>query len=197
MSVIKSSFEIAMERTKSIEANKESLEVETQIKEGKRLASLYLDHRIEDLPKALREHDKKSLKWVEEGVLQALLSNLTLAQDEFGFKKNRKVGEALFAIVDESRKLGKLLSELERFFKEYLEESKRLTEAAETQYAPKLRQKEDEMSKQLGTPVKLEPSADPEFQAFLRRNISALEERYNAVLREAKDEIRKIFESKH
>ncbi len=196
MSVIRSSYEIAMERTKTVEGNKESLETNELVKEGKRLASLFLDHQLENLTKAIKEHDKKKAKWVEEGVFQALMSNLTLPQDEYGFKKNRRVGEALFSIVAESRKLGRMLSELEHFFKEYLEESKRMSEAAEAQYAPKLKKKEEELAKQLGTQVKMDPASDPEYQSFLRKNLAYLEDKYNTVLTEARDEIRKIFESK-
>ena len=195
MSIIKSSFEIAMERTKAVEGNKEALEANNLKKDGRRLVSLFLDNQITDLKKELNRIDKNKLKWVKYGVFEALVSNITLPQDEFGFKKNRKAGEALYAIVAESRKLGRILGELEHFFREFIEESKQLREAAEAQYAPKLRNKEQELSKQLGTDIKIDPSSDPEFVAFLRRNMANLEERYNTVLKNAKEEVKRIFES--
>lgn len=196
MSIIKSSYEIAIERTKSVEGSKESLEANELQKEGKKLVSLFLDNQIQNLKDDLKKFDKNKAKAVKEGVFQALMSNIILPQDEFGFKKNRKVGEALYAIVSASGKLGRILSELEHFFREFLEESKRLREAAETQYAPRLRKKEDELSKQLGTEIKIDPSSDPEFVSYMRKNQANLEERYNTVLRDVKEEIRKIFESK-
>ena len=43
-----------------------------------------------------------------------------------------------------------IFTQLEGFFKEYLGERKRLAEAIERQYAPKLKKKEEEMSRQMG-----------------------------------------------
>lgn len=195
MSVIKSSYEIALERTKSVEGNKESLEANKLKKEGKRLVSFFLDNQIQNLKDELKKFDKEQIDSIKEGVYQALMANITLPQDEFGFKKNRRVGEALFAIVQASGKLGRILSELEHFFREFMDETKRLREAAEVQYSPRLKKKQDELSKQLGTDIKIDPSSDPEFISFLRKNQANLEERYNTVLADVKEEIRKIYES--
>ncbi len=190
MGEIKSAFEIAMENVRDVVGNKEALEANRFKTEGKKIISKFLDDSLEDVKEELKKYKGKELKWVKEGMLEALLSNLVLPLDEFGLSRNRKVGEALFIVVDEAGRLGKIMSELEHFFKEYIEERKRLTEAVTQQFAPKLRQKEEELSKQLGAPVKIDPTSDPEYNAFLRQHLGQLEERYKDVLNRVKDEIR-------
>ncbi|MCX7031710.1 MAG: hypothetical protein NTU62_16530 [Spirochaetes bacterium] len=66
-------------------------------------------------------------------------------------------------------------------------------EALERQYAPKLKKKEEEMSRQLGQRVKINPAQDPEFQAMLRNYLSQLDLKYDEVLANAKEEIRQLF----
>ncbi len=190
MGEIKSAFEIAMENVKDVVGDKEALEANKLKIEGKKIISKFLDDSIENINDETGKYKGKELKWVKEGMLEALLSNLVLPVDEFGLSRNRKVGEALFAIVDDKNSLGKIMSELEHFFKEYIEERKRLTDAVRQQFAPKLRQKEEELSKQLGAPVKIDPASDPEYNAFLRQHLGQLEERYKGVLSRVKDEIR-------
>ncbi len=190
MGEIKSAFEIAMENVKDVVGDKEALNANKFKTEGKKLVSKFLDDSLEDIKSELGKYKGKELKWVKEGMMEALLSNLVLPVDEFGISRNRKVGEALFDVVDDKGNLGKIMSELEHFFKEYLEERKRLTEAVTQQFAPKIRQKEEELSKQLGAPVKIDPTSDPEYNAFLRQHLGQLEERYKSVLTKVRDEIR-------
>ncbi len=190
MGEIKSAFEIAMENVKDVVGDKEALEATKFKTEGKKIISKFLDDSVENIKEELKKYSGKELKWVREGMLEALLSNLILPVDEYRLSQNRKIGEALFSVVDNTSNLGKIMGELEHFFREYMEERKRLTEAIEQQFAPRLRQKEEELSKQLGSPVKIDPASDPEYTAFLRQHLGQLEERYSSVLNRVKDEIR-------
>jgi hypothetical protein len=193
MAIIKSAFEIAMENSRSVEVDRDSLETKKFVTEGKKIASRFIDGSVADIKQALKNLDRSRIGDIKEGVMEALLSNLVLPADEFGLKKTEKVGEGLFAVVSDGRTLGRLMGELEHFFQEYLEERKRLKEAVDAQYAPKLREKEEQMAKQLGAPVKIDPASDPEYGAFLRKNMVRLEDRYGQVLTRVKEEIRKLF----
>ena len=86
-----------------------------------------------------------------------------------------------------------IFSQLEGFFKEYIGERKRMVEALERQYAPRLKKKEEELSRQTGRPVKVNPAADPEFQSVVRQYLGQLDEKYSEVLDKAKEEIRTAF----
>jgi hypothetical protein len=192
MGVIRSAFEIAMDNAKGIEGNKELYEQNKLRDEGKRLVAKVLDEASFDLKEALKPYDKRQLAWVREGLVQSLLANLVLPLDELSLVANKKLGAALSSIASDSRKVLTIFGQLENFFKEYISERKRMIDAIEKQYAPKLRKKEEDLSRQMGRPVRVNPAADPEFQALVRQYLSQLDLKYSEVLEGAKEEIRTL-----
>jgi hypothetical protein len=195
MGVIRSAFEIAMDNAKDIEGNKELVEANRLRDEGKRMVSKLLDVAGSfDVKEALKGYDKRQLTWVREGLIQSLLANLVLPIDEFSLKSNKRLGEAVSATAGDSRKVLAIFSQLENFFKEYLGERKRVSDAVEKQYAQKLRKKEEDLSRQMGRPVKINPAQDPEYQAMVRQYLSQLDLKYNEVLDGAKAEIKALFD---
>jgi hypothetical protein len=193
MGVIKSAYEIAMENSKDIEANKELVEANRFRDEGRRLVSKLLEDPSLDVKQALKGFEKSQVGWVREGLIQSLLANIVLPVDEFASRGTKRIGEAVAALVSDTRKISMIFSQLDGFFKEYVGERKRLAEAIERQYAPKLKKKEEEMSRQLGRQVKINPSADPEYQAMVRQYLSQLDAKYTDSLEGAKQEIRTVF----
>jgi hypothetical protein len=193
MGVIRSAFEIAMDNAKGIEGNKELVEANRFRDEGKRMVAKILDVAPFDIKEALKGYDKRQLAWVREGLVQSLLANLVLPLDEFSLKSNKKLGEAVAVIAGDSRKVPTIFSQLENFFREYISERKRVIDAVEKQYAPKLRKKEEEMSRQMGRPVKINPTADPEFQGLVRQYLSQLDLKYSEVLDGAKEEMKTLI----
>ncbi len=194
MGVIKSAWEIAQENSKDIEANKELVEQNRLRDEGKRLVSKILDDPSFDMKAALKSYTAVQVKSVKEGLLQSLLANLVLPLDEFSVSNTKRLGEAVAAIVSDSRKVSMIFGQLDGFFKEYVAERHRLVEAVEKQYAPKLRKKEDDLSRQMGRPVKINPAADPEFQSIVRQYLSQLDAKYGEALDGAKEEIKAVFD---
>jgi hypothetical protein len=182
-----------MENSKGIEANKELLEFNKLRDEGKKLVSKLLDDPAFDLKTALKSFDARQVAVVREGLIQSLLANLVLPNDEIAMKDSKRIGAAIAATVSDTKKVSTIFTQLEGFFKEYLGERKRLSEAIERQYAPKLKKKEEEMSRQMGRPVKINPAADPEFQSMVRQYLAQLDAKYGEVLDGAKEEIRTIF----
>jgi phosphoenolpyruvate-protein kinase (PTS system EI component) len=193
MGVIKSAFEIAMENSKGIEANKELVESNRFRDEGKKLVSKLLADASFNLKESLKGYEKRQGAWVREGLIQSLLANLVLPVDEFATRNPKRIGEAVTAMVADSKKITMIFGQLDNFFKEYVSERKRVVEAIERQYTPKLKKKEEELSRQLGRPVKINPAADPEYQSMVRQYLSQLDAKYNEVLEGAKEEIRIIF----
>ena len=193
MATIKSAYEIAMQNSKDIQGDKELVEANKLRDEGKKMVSRLLDEPSFDIKAALKAYDAKKLVLVREGLMQSLLANLVLPSDEFTQNNTKRIGQAISAMVSDARKVSLIFSQLDNFFKEYLEERKRVVEAVERQYGPKLRKKEDELSRQLGRPVKINPAADPEYQALVRQYLSQLDTKYGEVLDGAKEEIRTIF----
>jgi hypothetical protein len=194
MAVIKSALEIALERTQDVEANKESLEANTYITEGKKQVSKFLSEEDVDLKKLLESFDKKHLGHVREGVLQALLANIKLPPDEMSLLQNKKAGKGFHALIADRKHLDKLLNQMEQFLADFLQERKRVLEAVEQRFQPILQQKEQAMSQQIGAKVKIDPAMDPDFQKMLRENLTIVEERYSEVLGRVKQELRRLSE---
>ena len=193
MAIIKSAYEIAMANSKDIQGDKELVEANKLRDEGKKMVSRLLDEPAFDIKAALKAYDAKKLPLVREGLMQSLLANLVLPSDEFTQNNTKRIGQAVSAMVSDARKVSLIFGQLDNFFKEYLEERKRVVEAVERQYGPKLRKKEDDLSRQLGRPVKINPAADPEYQALVRQYLSQLDAKYAEVLDGAKEEIKTIF----
>lgn len=189
MAVIKSAYELAMERTKDIEADKESLEASTYTTEGKKIVSRFLGEPEVKMKDELAKFSGSQLQWVKEGVAQALLANLVLPADELAIQKAKRIGEGLSALASKPREVNSLFGQLGEFFKEYVEEKERLRQAVEDQYRPRLQQKEQELSKQLGQPVKIDPASDPEYVAVLRKNLANFDVRYSEVMTRVKEQI--------
>jgi hypothetical protein len=193
MGIIKSALEIALENSKGIEANKELLETNRLRDEGRKLVSKLLDDPAFDLKTALKSFDAGQVAVVREGLIQSLLANLVLPPDELAMRDSKRIGAAISATVSDTKKVSMIFTQLEGFFKEYLGERKRLAEAVERQYAPRLKKKEEDMSRQMGRPVKINPAADPEFQSMVRQYLGQLDAKYTEVLDGAKEEIRTLF----
>ncbi len=195
MGEIKSALEIALERTKSVVGKKEAVEAEKFKKEGKVLVSKFLNDPAFNLKEGMKAFKAKQLGWVKEGVFQVLLANLILPQDKLGLKRIKSVGEAFFSIIENKKLLGKLFSQLESFFEEYLNERERLHEVIRQQYMPRLKQKEEELSKKMGHPVNIDINSDPEFHTVLRKVTVGLEDKYGAVLSQVKNDLTSMFDS--
>jgi hypothetical protein len=193
MGIIKSALEIALENSKGIEANKELVETNRLRDEGKKLVNRLLEEPAYDLKAALKAYDASQARTVREGLVQSLLANLVLPIDEFAMKDLKRIGEAVSMAVSDARKVATIFSQLDGFFKEYLGERKRLVDTVERQYSARQKKKEEELSRQMGRPVKINPAADPEFQSMVRQYLSQLDLKYGEVLDGAKEEIRTIF----
>lgn len=189
MGTIKSSWEIALERTKDVVADRENLEQNQFTTEGKKLVSRYLGDPEADLEGWLEQFDGKQAGWVRDGVRDALLSNLTLPADEFALKRSRLAGEGFRALSDNHRKLRMLLNQLDQFFQEYLGERNRMRQEVDRAYEPRRQQKEAELSKKAGQRVQINPQTDPEYVGLMRQQLMMVDDRYGRVLQGVKDEL--------
>ncbi|MCY4377855.1 MAG: hypothetical protein OXC31_29200 [Spirochaetaceae bacterium] len=189
MGTIKSSWEIALERTKDVVPDKENLEQSRFTTEGKKLVSRYLGDLETGLDELLEPFDGKQAGWVRDGVRDALLSNLTLPTDEFALKRSRRAGEGFGALSTNDRKLRMLLGQLEQFFQEYLGERNRMRQEVDRAYEPRRQQKEAELSKKTGQQVQINPQNDPEYVGLMRQQLLVVDDRYGQVLQGVRDEL--------
>jgi len=197
MARIKSALELALERTEGVKSDKETLMADNLRKEGKKIASELLQpHQEEvkqDLQKQLKKYPPKESAWVREGVSQVLLANLVLPLDENYLPRFEQVTEGILALVKDKKNAGYILKQIGQFFSQYISNQKQMVQSLEKQYAPKLKQKEAEISRQLGTEVHLSPQSDPEFVSILKNQLSSLQSRYQEALDEVKKELSNLL----
>lgn len=193
MAVIKSALEIALEKTEGVKPDKESVKAHELRQEGQRIASQALSDPEADPAKRLAAFSGTDAASVKEGYYQTLFANITLPLDETGLETLDKIHAALNMLAKDKRQLQHIHQQLRQFFTQYLEDRKRLEDALLKQFAGKLRQKEEQLSRQVGAPVKLNPASDPEFANAYKLNQGQLDSRYGQALEQFKQEISTIL----
>jgi len=192
MGRIKSALEIAMEKTENVKGDKTTIGLFEAKQQGKRLANQFLAGELASIEgefkKAASAEERNALK---EGSFEVFVSQITLPALPEDLKRLEAVGKGLGAIVDD-RRFPALYQQLMEAVSQYLQEAAQYEEAIKRQYAPKLRQKEEELTRRFGRQVRLDPFQDPEFIAFYNQNINALKANYEALLEEVQKQIREM-----
>ncbi len=195
MAAIKSALEIAMERTKDLKVDQKALAATAARNEGKKLAGEFLANpEATDIAKKLSALTKDKQKDARAGVFEVLSSRVQLplsAASDPGIE-HAPLAAAFKALASGplgDKKITGLFEQLTGFLKQYLEDAKHIDEAVRKQYAPRLKQKEQELSSRSGRPVHLDPMNDPEFMAFYKQNVGQLKTQYQEALDKAKADL--------
>jgi hypothetical protein len=194
MSFIKSALEIAMEKTEGIKGDKTALAAAAGREEGKKLASAFFADPSMDIAKKFKEYPGDRLPWIKEGFFGVVSANLTMPRDEADLARLEPIGAALEAVIRDKSQVRYLKQQITQFFKKCIEDRTHLADALMKQLQPMLRQKEAQLSKQVGRPVKIDPKADPDFAKAYNRNMGNLESKYGEVLAQVKAELAAMFE---
>jgi hypothetical protein len=192
MGRIKSALEIAMERTESVKGDKASINSYEAKQRGKKLANQYLGGEFPSIEgefkKASAKEERDALK---QGCFEILVSQITLPAAPDDMKRLEAIGKGLGVIIEDKR-FSMLYQQLMQALAQYMQEAAQYEEAIKRQYAPKLRQKEEELSRRLGQPIKLDPFQDPEFIAFYNQNMNALKANYESIIEEVQGQIKEM-----
>ncbi|MDR2095690.1 MAG: hypothetical protein LBP76_09270 [Treponema sp.] len=199
MGRIKSALEIALERTESVKADKAGINQYELRQQGKKLANGYLESssstenktpvNLEEAIKKTAAADQAALK---QGIFEALISQIVLPSSDEDRKRIDAIGKGLQLIIGNPQ-FSAMYRRLKDALARYMDETARYDEAIKRQYAPKLRQKEEEMSRYLGRKVQIDPFQDPEFVGFYNQNMNALKGNYQSMIDQVRDEANRIF----
>ena len=192
MGEIKTALEIALERTETVKSDKSSVEQFEMKRRGKKLANAFLDGDV-DLPGEIKKTQDDGRESLKQGIFDVLVTQIVLPAGKEDEKRIEKVGNGLQAVINDSQ-FSVMFRQLVQLFGQYLKESAQYEQAIRQQYAPKLRQKEEELSRRMGREVRIDPFQDPEFVAFYNQHMSALKGNYETVIEQAKEEARCMFE---
>jgi uncharacterized protein YlaN (UPF0358 family) len=196
MAFIKSALEIALERTKDVKSDPDTIKSDNLVKEGQKLASDYLnntDDDLTDLEKKIKSFSDDNKKFFIEGLKKTFLSNLRLPKTNNYEDLLNKIMEGFSLFTTNKKDATIMVEQIKQFFSQYLENRSQLIEAVKQQYAPRLMQKQQEMAERYGQEVTLTPDQDPEFMELLKSNLVKLETQYGESLSKAKEELEKIL----
>ncbi|MDR0524244.1 MAG: hypothetical protein LBG90_00040 [Spirochaetaceae bacterium] len=193
MGRIKSALELALERTDSIQSDKAVIGQFEAKQQGKRLANEFLEDPKKSLEEAIKKTPKEQQEPLKQGIFDALVSQITLPASKTEEKRIEAIGKGLMAVIKDSR-FAALYKQFALVIARYLEEAEQYTEKIKQQYAPKLRQKEEEIARRLGQRIKLDPFQDPEFVAFYNQHLNALKDTYQAVVDQVKEQAVLLFQ---
>ncbi|MDR0411062.1 MAG: hypothetical protein LBH75_03725 [Treponema sp.] len=194
---IKTAWEIALERTESIKSDKTTIEQFEARQNGRKTANDFLDCAIGKneksktiIEEALKKVSKEQRQTFKTGVFETLISRLNLPSSKDDMKTLDAVGNGLQHIINDTR-LNNAFRQFKDIISRYLDDVEQYEQAIKQQYAPRLRQKEAELSKRMGQQVRIDPFQDPEFSAFYKQNMDTLRRKYQSFI----DQIRQDAET--
>lgn len=188
MSKIKSALELAMEKTSHIEADPAALKRAEAQKSAKLNTALFLKGESEDLiPGDIDEMDL-----YRETVKATLMTNLKLPRINEDLPVLSRLEEAFSYLSKgrgEKKEIKGLFGQIKQFFSQYLDTREQLLETLSAQYEPQLRRKEEALRKQTGQSITLTPEQDPEFIKLLQDQQQMMDDQYNQVISQAKEQL--------
>ena len=191
MGVIKTALEIALEKTDSVKGDKSSIDQFEAKQRGKQAANAFLTGELE-LIDEIKSTSDGQLESLKQGIFDVLVSQIALPGARDDEKRIEKAGKGLEIVINDGN-FSILFRQLTQLFSQYMQEASQYDNAIRQQYAPKLRQKEEELSRRLGREVRIDPLQDPEFAAFYNQHMNALKGNYEAAVNQLKEEIRRMF----
>ena len=193
MGKIKSALEIALEKTESVKSDKGSIGLYEAKQKGKKIANEFLEGAVKSLEEEIKKTPKDEQANFKQGMFDVLISQITLPGEKEDIARIEAAGLGLAAIIGNKR-FSEISKQMVQILNQYLGEAEQYAEAIKKQYAPKLRQKEEELSRRMGRAVKIDPFQDPEFAAFFNQNMNALKSNYQAAVDQVREEASKLFE---
>jgi hypothetical protein len=195
MGRIKSALELALERTESVKSDKGSFDQFEAKQRGKKLANAFLENPKDGLEGELKKAPKEELGALKQGIFDVLIAQGALPVTKDDEKRIEAAGKGLTVVIADPH-FGMLYKQFLQAISQYLGEMAQYDEAIRRQYAPKLRQKEEELARRYGRAVKIDPLQDPEFLAFYNQNMNALKGNYQALADQVREQATGLFEKR-
>jgi hypothetical protein len=191
MGRIKSAVEIALEKTESVKSDKTGIEQFESKQQGKRLANEFLAGEA-SLEEGIKKCPRDRQAALKQGIFDVLVTQITLPAVKEDEKRLETAGKGLQTIIGDHR-FAALFKQFIQAMAQYLDEAAQYEEAIKRQYAPKLRQKEEDLARRLGRQVRLDPFQDPEFVAFYNQNMAALKTNYQGMIDQVREQAALLF----
>ncbi len=188
MAEIKSTMDMVMERAARMAAGAGDSDYlgEERLKEGMRLGAAYMRGEA-GLAERLAALPPEESGVVRKGAVQSLLRNIFLARE---LEKQALADKAMQGLVEVGQGDGQLLQilgEMKKILDGYRQHGEQLKEQLEAQFTQQMAMMEQNLAKQTGMAMKLQPSQHPKFQEEWVRIQGQLNDQYGKALQQLKD----------
>ena len=188
MAEIKSTMDMVMERAARMaaEAGETDYLGEEQLKEGMRLGAAFMRGEP-GLSERLTALSPKESGPVRKGAVQALLRNIFLAREPEKQALAEKAMHGLIEVGQGDGELLQILGEMKKILDGYRQHGEQLKTQLEAQFSQQMAMMEQNLAKQTGMAMKLQPSQHPKFQEEWARIQGQLNDQYGQALQQLKD----------
>ena len=194
MGKIKSAWEIALEKTESIEIDENRIRHNATIDAIRRIAGSYLlsdEDTEEKTAAALAAYSDEDLK---EALGQSIINSISLPlTDEEGSKKPQRLAFLLSIALKGNSEAEDFLSQILTHVSQYPKHRKQLMEQLKSQFEPMLKEKEERMRQQYGEAPHLTMENDKECREMANKYLERLQKQYQDTLDDAKQQLKELF----
>lgn len=192
MAVLKSAWEIALEKTEGITTDPQKVREDDLRTKGRRLAGAFLaedNNEASTLEREYFKHTEQERLLIREGFVTTILMNLTLPQYsdyEIRFEKLTTLA-ALISSAESSAP--SIMQQIKNFFDNYLLSRDNLVERAKQQYLPIFEEKQQRMAQNYGGSGQMSLENDPDFINLIQSGYQQLNRQYQQALDQAKEQL--------
>jgi len=197
MSLIKSAWEIALEKTEDIEVDENKIRKDQRIEKGRRLAGSYLsdvEATLEEFEDSYNREPEEHRKDINLGIARTVISNIALPQNDDYLPRMEKIANLAGLISENGEEIAHHIGQLSGLMGQYLEARETLLERAKAQYQPMFEQKQQQMMAQYGRASYSSVEQDPEFIQFLQKHYKQLSAQYQETLDRTKEDLRQLWD---
>lgn len=193
MGEIKSAWEKAMEKANNL--GKLSPDEADRLKYaplGNALAAQYLKEKGYDIKAELTKYkDSSAMRYVTEGAEEILLGNIFLPRNEQSKQDVKKAMTGIKLIKKDKRRVEVISDQIDNLLNYYEQARQQAFMQLKSNFAAKLQQAAVALEQQAGTKVSIDPERQPQFQEAWLKISSQLDDQYEKVLQEHKQQISK------
>ena len=191
MAEIKSTLEKVLERAASMgHATQEEMQAEERVKDGMRMAADYLQGKAVDFSSALEAPNATDA--LKKGIVQAFLRNIALPRGD----ENKRAEKAMQGLLECAKGSGDLVAvfkDVKGILDHYMQQQKEVRQQVEDAFRQQMEQAMAQQTGQPGLGMQVDPALHPKFQEEWSKIKSDLDEQYNKVLKQHKEQVAQRF----
>jgi hypothetical protein len=185
---IRSTMEMVLKRAAEMTAStNDSLLEEKRVKDGMRLAAAFLRGENVSLTENNETTPANNQRSMLKGIVQSLLRNIFLPREDDQKNTVEKAMHGLVEISHGDRQLLGVFGEMKKITDGYLQHRDQLKAQLEQQFARQMEMMEQNLARQTGVAMKLQPSQHPKFQEEWARLKEELNDQYANALEQLKE----------